>query len=200
MSFFEHIQNRFPNSVVKQIATTTHFNIICFEVEYLGKKYITISTDGLWKYTMPVAPKYAGKEHIELCICVENDWDLNDEDHQWPVEKLIWLGEFMLHKKSWFGAGHTIPNGEPPAPLSISVTQDHFFLDDATLMHKQFNPFYIDETLVHFLFVIPITKDELAYKQKTSTFNFKKKLASKNVHEVIEEFRPSSVIKKWMFW
>jgi hypothetical protein len=200
MTFTEQIKQRFSNSNVQILSSSENFDIILFEVEYLGKKYLTLSTSGLNKYTMPVSPKYAGKEHIELCFCFDADWDFEDEDHQWPIEKLNTLGNYLLEKQTWFGAGHTIPNGNPPQPLSKTVTQDYFFFDEATFLHKIFNSFYVEETLVNFLFIIPITKDELAFKQKKNTFGFKKKLASKNVHEVVEEFRPSSVVKKWMFW
>lgn len=200
MSFLEQVKLRFPNSTFETLSSTPKFDIIRFDVEYLGKKYFTICTSGLWNYTMPVSEKYKGKEHIEICFCVEADWDFEDSEHQWPIDKLILLGNYLLERQTWFGAGHTIPNGNPPQPLSKTVTQDYFFFDEATFLHQLFNSFYVEEKLVHFLFVIPITKDELAYKQKKNTFGFKKKLASKNVHEVIEEFRPSSVVKKWMFW
>ena len=200
MSFLEHLQQRFPQSGFETLVVGDRFNIIRFDVQFRGKKYFVICTDGLWKYRMPVTPKYEGKEHIELSVCVEDDWDFEEENNQWIPEKLEWLGNFLLDRKTWFGAGHTIPNGNPPKPLSRSVTQDHFFFDEATYMHEIFNPFYIDETPVNFLFLIPVSKDELDYKHKKSTFVFKRKLANKNVHEVIEEFRPSIITRRWKLW
>lgn len=200
MLILEQLKKRFPTANFETLNEGDSFNIIRYDVEFMEKKYWVISTHGLWKYTMPVSPKYEGKEYNELCICVEQDWDFTDKEHLWPVDKLMWLGNYMLEKESWFGEGHTIPNGKPPQPLSITITQDHFYFDEATFMHEMFHPFYVEDTLVHFLFIIPITKDELDYKNKKSTFNFKRKLADKGIHEVIEEFRPSLVDRKWKFW
>jgi hypothetical protein len=200
MLFLEQLNKRFPTSNFDVLNENSSFSIIRFDIEFRGKKYWVVSTNGLWKYTMPVSPKYAGKEHVELCVCVEEDWDFSDKEHLWPAEKLAWLGNYMLEKQSWFGEGHTIPNGKPPQAISVTITQDHFYFDEATFMHESFKPFYVEDTLVNFLFLIPITKDELDYKNKKSTFNFKRKIADKGIHEVVEEFRPSLIDRKWRFW
>lgn len=201
MLFLDRLKERFPQSSFEILKEETAFNIILFDLEFRGKKYKVFSTDGLYQYKMNVSPKYVGKEHIELCVCVEDDWNINDKEQQWPIEKLAWLGNYMLEKQTWFGAGHTIPNGNPPQSISLNVTQNHFFFDEATWMHDIFNSFYLtDDIVINYLFLIPITEDELAFKHKKSTFNFKRKLADRQISEVVEEYRPNFAMKRWRFW
>src|SRR5690554_2333853 len=119
MSFLNSLKERFLASSFETLKETERFNVIRFDVEFRGKKYWVVTTDGLYTYKMPVSDKYRGKEHVELCFAMEHNWDFSEEAYQWPIEKLVWLGNFMLDRETWFGAGHTIPNGNPPMPLSI---------------------------------------------------------------------------------
>lgn len=200
MSLIDAIKLRFPSTEIEMISTHDTFDIIRFSIEHAQKRYLVISTSGLWKYTMPVTHKYEGSEHIELGFCVEADWHFEDENYNWIFQKLEWLANFMIERKTWFGVGHTIPNGKPAQTISKAFQQDHFFFDEASFLEREFQPFRIDNINVHFLFIIPISKSELDYKMKKTTFGFQKKMSKKGVNEVLEDFRVDIADKEWKLW
>lgn len=197
MSFKQQLQERFPDSSVQTVSESEKFNLLQFTFPYFKKKYTIICTEGLSDYAMPVTHKYEGSEHIELCFCCESDWDLTDPNYSWVFDKLDWLGAFLLERKTWFGVGHTIPNGKPPVALSKVFTQTHFFFDEATVFTKEFAPISTKEKDIHFLFVIPISKIELDFKQKKTTFGFKKRMKKRGLSEILEDFRVDIADNGW---
>lgn len=198
MSIKTQLQERFPESTISIYKADEKYNILQFDINFNHKKYTIICTDGLSEYTMPVSHKYEGSEHIELCFCLDADWDLTDANYNWAFEKIEWLGDFLLERQTWFGVGHTIPNGKPPVALSKVFTQDHFIFDEASVMTEQFQPLLVEEKQVHFLFIIPISKSELQYKMKKTIHGFKKKMKKKGLSEILEDFRIDIADKDWL--
>lgn len=199
MRIVEKLQERFPESKIEVVKEQPDFEILKLIIPFSKKTYTIICTSGLSDYQMPVTHKYDGKEHIELCFCAESDWDIeNNEGYTWIYDRLEWLANFMLERKTWFGAGHTIPNGKPPMPLSKVFTQDYFYFDDPIVLEKEFAPLVGEDADIHFLFVIPISKVELDYKQKKTMFGFKKKMKRRGLTEVLEDFRIDIVDKDWL--
>jgi len=176
------------------------FDIIQFSLIFQEEKYTVVTTSGLSNYEMPVTENYKDRSRIEFCTVVDHLWDFNDAQNQWIYEKLAWLGNYLLERKTWFSIGHTIPNGKPAQAISNSFSQQYFYFDDPTLLSEELKPIEADERLVHFLCLLPISEKELNYKMSRSNFKFKKKLASENVTEVLELYRPDCVTKKFGFW
>lgn len=196
-SFITCLQERFPNSIISTIRESDGFDILQFTITS-QKDYTIFCTKGLSNYKMPVSHNYKGKEHIELCFCAEADWDFNNVNYNWIPDKLEMLGKYMLEKQTWFGVGHTIPNGKPTVPLSKAFSQDYFFFDEASLLVEEFKPLTIDDRLIYFLFVIPISKVELDLKQKKTTFGFKKRMKRKGLTELLEDFRVEIADRDWL--
>jgi hypothetical protein len=82
------------------------------------------------------------------------------------VATMRWLAHFPHDQKTWVGEGHTIPNGQPPAPFWGSSVLDTVLLmptivnRDATLPKE----LVLDGDAVHFLWVVPLTSAECRLK------------------------------------
>jgi hypothetical protein len=87
------------------------------------------------------------------------------------VETLRWLAHFPHDQKTWIGSGHTIPNGNPPAPLWGSSVLDTILLlpsvvqRDRTLREE----LVLEGDPVHFLWVVPLTAAECKLKLDRGT-------------------------------
>ena len=87
------------------------------------------------------------------------------------VETLRWLAHFPHDQKTWIGSGHTVPNGNPPAPFwGSSVLDTILFLPpivkvDGTLPDE----LILDRDPVHFLWVVPLTTPECSLKLAKGT-------------------------------
>jgi hypothetical protein len=88
------------------------------------------------------------------------------EPKQEYLETLRWLAHFPHDQKAWIGAGHTIPNGDPPAPFwGSSILDTILFMPTVVLrdqkLHEQL---ILDGDPVDFLWVVPLSKRECKLK------------------------------------
>jgi hypothetical protein len=82
------------------------------------------------------------------------------------IATLRWMAHFPHDSKSWLGHGHTMPNGDPPAPFWGSAELDMLLFMPPIVMKDQTLP---DELKlvgepVHFLWVVPLTTAECNLK------------------------------------
>jgi len=82
------------------------------------------------------------------------------------IDTMRWLAHFPHNQRTWIGSGHTIPNGDPPAPFWGSDTLDTVLLmptivkNDAALPEE----LRLDGDPVAFLWVVPLTSAECKLK------------------------------------
>jgi Suppressor of fused protein (SUFU) len=95
-----------------------------------ARLYHTLVTAGM--SDLPMNPPQGAEEFrfAELMLCLPADWDLNQiqlpaaggeafpsEESYWPVRSLKQFARFPHEFKTWLWLNHTIPNGNPPAPI-----------------------------------------------------------------------------------
>lgn len=87
--------------------------------------YNFLCTMGMSALPMHVPKGYDGPKYAELCIYLPPNWPLTQkafekhgEDAYWPVRWLKMLSRLPNDYETFLGVGHTIPNGDPPEPLS----------------------------------------------------------------------------------
>jgi len=201
---FAALEKRHGKSAVKHLnpRTETDFPLLMIELQERSKIQV-LMTNGLSNYKMPVTEKYVGKEFTELYFCLPSYWDLEDETN--PNFNWVWtwiqrLTHFVLEKQTWFGVGHTIPAGNPPAPLSATMKQNHFFFSAPVFLQHSLKPLKISEKEVHFLAIIPIFEDEMDFKLGKGTFKFQRKLAQQNITELLDDYRMTALRNKWRFF
>lgn len=89
-----------------------------------------------------------------------------------PLEEYIatlrWVAHFPHDSKSWLGHGHTMPNGNPPAPFWGSDKLDTFiFLPPLITKDQQLSSeLVLGGEPVDFLWVVPLTTAECDFKLK----------------------------------
>jgi hypothetical protein len=92
------------------------------------RNYWTLFTIGMSALAMTPPPGAEEQKWAELVLYLPSDWDLdrlkispppNDlERWYWPVRWLKMIARLPHEYKTWLAAGHTIPNGDPPAPFA----------------------------------------------------------------------------------
>lgn len=162
-----------------------------------------LMTNGFSNYEMPVSGKWKGREHAELFFCLPTYWDLDDfanPNFNWVYEWLFKLEHFAKEKQTWFGPGHTIPCGNPPAPLSANMKQEYLIFLDPLFMQDSLQPIVVDDKTVHFLSIVPIFGDELDYKMGKGTHKMIKKFIARKVDERLDDYRPSVLRSRMLFF
>ena len=143
-----------------------HIDIYAYEPGYKDRDFWTIVTSGMSNKRMNVPdqllPEYSRAELIFYC----------DEPKQAYIDLLRSMAHFPHDNNSWFGHGHTIPNGNPPTPLFFknSPLTTLLFLgtivspDDELSKHLS-----IEGDPVNFLWPIPISDEECNFKLNKGT-------------------------------
>lgn len=156
-----------------------------------------LMTNGLSGYTMPVPEKFDGREYNELYFCLPSYWDLESPNGKWVIEWLQKLAKHVVEKRTWFGPGHTIPNGNPVGPLSATMKEKYLMLSEPMFLNTELIPLELDEKTIHFLSVIPIFEDEMDYKMGKGTYKLLRKMEGKGITELLDDYRLSSLKSKW---
>jgi Suppressor of fused protein (SUFU) len=167
-----------------------HVDVYTFKRTLVDKEVYSLVTSGMsdLKMTLPPGADKGVPRRVELIFyCSEP----RDE----YVATLRWVAHFPHDSKSWLGDGHTIPNGDPPAPFWGSTELDTLFFlppivkKDQTLASE----LSLDGDPVHFLWVVPLTTAECNVKLKRGSDAILN-LFQKNRHPwVFDPYRKSYV-------
>lgn len=82
------------------------------------------------------------------------------------IDTLRWVAHFPHDSKSWLGHGHTMPNGNPPAPFWGSTELDTLLFMPSIVTKDQTLPseLKLSGEPVHFLWLVPLTTAECNLK------------------------------------
>ena len=145
-----------------------------------GRDYYVLWTSGMSDLPMTLPDGDYDKkdyERAELFLFLPKDWkfaeigesakELGDE-YYWPVRWLKYLARFPHEYKTWFGTGHTLPNGEEYAPLGEGTEMGGFFFLPVISLGEDYPGVDAltckDGTKINFLWAIPMYKEEIEYK------------------------------------
>jgi hypothetical protein len=124
-----------------------------------GSDVCTLVTSGMSDLQMRVPSGTEAPSRVELIFyCTE--------PKQEYIDTMRFLAHFPHDQKTWIGSGHTVPNGNPPAPMfGSSVLDTILFLPtilsrDATLPDE----LTLGSQPVHFLWMVPLTAPECNLK------------------------------------
>lgn len=188
---------RFGADKVKAMdAAEGDFPLLILDLE-MRSEIKVVMTNGLSNFTMPVPEKFAGKEHVELYFCLPSYWDLDNPHGQWIFEWIRKMAKHVVEKHTWFGIGHTFPNGNPAVPLSPTMKQKYLMLNEPVFLEKELSPLQLNDFEVNFLGIIPLFEDELDYKMGKGTYKLLRKMEAKGISELLDDFRLSALKSKW---
>ena len=142
------------------LALIPHVDVnTCYRRGPGGREVCTLVTAGMSDLAMNSPAQTGAPRRVELIFYC-------DEPKPEYIETLRWLAHFPHDQKTWIGMGHTIPNGDPPAPFWGSAILDTILLLPPIVTKDQTLP---DELVlagdpVHFLWVVPLTTAECNLK------------------------------------
>lgn len=194
------LEQRFGENRVLQVPSNgSDFPLLIIELELSSPVFI-LMTNGLSSYKMPVPEKYIGREFNELYFCLPSYWDwedVNNPNLNWVYSWIRKMANYVIEKETWFGVGHSIPNGKDSSAISSTMKQNNFLLSDPILLEKELEAITVGARKINFLAIIPIFQDEMNYKQARGAFKFFQKLNSANVTEKLDDYRSTVLKSKW---
>lgn len=156
-----------------------------------------VMTCGMSERPMPGAdPQW---ERAELCISLPREWPLEAEKWQedewgWPIREVLRLREFPFQHNTWFGFGHTIPNGDPPQPLAPTTTQCCSFLLPPLEFPEHFARIRLKEdTIINFWNIVPIDAEELQHKITQGAPALLRTFGFRGVSDIVNPNRQSAI-------
>lgn len=194
--FEQAITGKFGAENVRRIDTAGNIPLLAVEITKRSR-FTILMTNGLSSYTMPVPEKYKERSHAELYFCLPDYWDLESRNGKWVLEWINKMAKHVVDKHTWFGPGHTFPNGNPAEPLSDTMKQRYLMLYEPIFLHKELQPLSTSMYDVHFLAIMPIFEDEMDYKMGKGTFKLVQKMEGKGITELLDDFRMTALKSKW---
>ena len=87
-----------------------------------GRPFFTLFTTGMSDLPMTVPDGAPASPYAELMICLPPDWPvkspMSDEGAYWPVRLLKAIARLPHEYRTWIGAWHSVPNGDPAVPYA----------------------------------------------------------------------------------
>lgn len=121
-----HVYERFfgkPLSVSHELLPVIpHIDVYTFKRSQADKEVYSLVTGGMSDLEMTL-PRGADRDvprRAELIFYCS-------EPREEYIATLRWVAHFPHNSKSWLGHGHTMPNGDPPAPFWGSTELDTLF-------------------------------------------------------------------------
>jgi hypothetical protein len=130
------------------------------------RNYVTLVTSGMSEHPMTVPKKMSEARFAELMLCLPPSWPvedeaLEDEQHGWPIFWLRMLAKAPHEHRTWFGPGHTIPNGDPAEPLGQGTQMCCNLIRSPVLPPAAFRKLQTKRGTVNFYAVVPIYLQEM---------------------------------------
>lgn len=167
------------------------------------RPYWTLVTSGMSDLPMNTPEGCEEWKFAELMLCLPGDWKLNQEDfkdekHYWPIRWLKMLARFPHEYRTWFGWGHTIPNGDPAEPFDKSVGFDCMMLSRPMTLSTEFWSLPIrKDKVIHFYALMPLYPGEVALKLKRGAEELERRFEQHKISEIVDPYRRDVSKKEW---
>jgi hypothetical protein len=159
------------------------------------RNFHTLITCGMSARPMKTPEQMKKFCYSELMICLPPEWKftgeaMKDEKYYWPIRTLKTLARFPHEYDTWLSYGHTLPNGDPPAPYADNTKLSGVILSIPITAPKDFFALKIDENkTIYFFCMIPLHTDEMNFKLKHGADELFNRLDAKGVNEVLDVTR-----------
>ncbi|RLC08066.1 MAG: hypothetical protein DRH43_10675 [Deltaproteobacteria bacterium] len=159
----------------------------------------TLITGGMSDLRQHIPEELVGRiaPRAEILIYVE-------EPKPWMFNVLKGLAGMPFDEKTFLHWWHTVPNGGPMTAEPSELT--NFFFLPPYFEGVEFNTLHLGDERVDFLWMVPITNEELEYKLKYGAEALETLFEEANLSPVIDEKRTSLVSKHakpkkwWQIW
>jgi Suppressor of fused protein (SUFU) len=177
----EHIEKYIgpaPMVLHEIISDKVHLDIhVVYPTE--ERPYYVLVTSGMSDKPMTVPEGCEKFQYAELYMMLPADWpaDLKagnmedeafkEENNYWPIRWMKKVARFPHMFDTWMAWGHTLPNGEDAEPFAPNTKLGCIMLYPSYMMPKELLQLTTrDGTLINFLCMIPLYREEMLYKLK----------------------------------
>ncbi|MGH3735246.1 MAG: suppressor of fused domain protein [Micromonosporaceae bacterium] len=157
------------------------------------RPYVTLVTAGMSDRAMNVPSEVASTPYAELVLSLPPDWPRTERDwandaNYWPLRTLRQAARMPHRYGTWLDVWHTVPNGEPPAPLAAGV-EFVAVLVAPTLLLGPVPPLPVDDAEIVFHSVIPLYAGELALALESGMEELVGRFGEHRVTELLDPTR-----------
>jgi Suppressor of fused protein (SUFU) len=177
------------------ISTTVHIDVHIVDATP-DRPWVSLVTSGMSDIPM-ITPEGAEEfRFAELMMRLPADWDLGsgglaNEPNHWPIRTLKFLARFAHEHETWLGYGHSIPNGNPPEPISSDLPFAGMILSVPWIGGEEFAVLRLpDGAAVRIWSIIPLHPSEIAFKLTHGSEAFFDKLATAGYSDLFDPARP----------
>jgi hypothetical protein len=202
----DHIERHIGkiDSVFHEIASDLVHVDVHFVPPGPGRDYVTLVTSGMSDRPMTVPQGAEAWRFAELLINLPPRWplrqqDFQDENNYWPIRWLKMLARFPHEYDTWLGYGHTVPNGDPPAPFASRTAFAGMLLELPLSAGEDFSRLEIDDQkTIYFYALVPLYAEEMALKLKKGTQHLENLFDKHHIGDVVDVGR-INVAKRKLF-
>ena len=170
------------------------------------RPFTVLVTSGVSDLPMTVPEGMEDYARAEFLIALPETWPINekafkDEAHYWPVRWLKYIGRIPHEYDTWIGWGHTIPNGDPPEPISNTsfigvMASPPYWLDSDFFQLTASNG-----DIISFYEMVPLYPEEMTLKLEKGAEELERRFEKENVEFVLDIDRPNvAKSKSWFRW
>jgi Suppressor of fused protein (SUFU) len=163
----------------------------------------TLVTSGMSDREMTVPEGCEKFRRAELFLSLPEDWPLDTnpnprEEGYWPIRWLKTLARFPHEYETWLGYGHSVPNGDPPAPVADDTKFCGFILGLPQRAPQEFTQLDVDEeSTIWFWALYPLYREEINFKLKHGSDALFERLENAGVTEMVDIDRPNVCRKRF---
>lgn len=167
------------------------------------RPFHTLITSGMSDKAMTVPEGAEELRYCELVICLPAAWPLDmdslrQEANYWPVRWLKKMARMPHEYRTWLGVFHTVPNGDPPQPLGPGTKLCYCCFLPPLLADGEFGTLSLDdERTIHFLALVPLYREEMAFKLKFGMEKLIDRFDEAKVNELLNVRRRNVCRRRW---
>lgn len=168
------------------------------------RPFHTLVTSGMSDKPMNTPAGIENCDFAELSICLPEEWKISTEDFKeernyWPVRWLKYLARFPHEYNTWFGYGHTIPNGDPAKPFADNTQLNTMVLLPTIIFGEDFHTLELNGKSIGFYKLIPLYSEEVDLKMKKGVEALFEGFDKLGVSDIVQINRPNTAKKKKLF-
>ena len=163
-------------------------------------------TSGMAEAPMTVPEGLGETPFAELTIALPADWPMSqeafaDERVYWPIRVLKDLARLPHEYSTFLRYGHTIPNGNPPAPYADGTGLCCAFVAPPVAAPDEFAEMLVgDGGSVRILAVVPLYEDEMRLKLERGADALYDLFDEHGITDVVDPTRPSIAPRRRRFF
>jgi hypothetical protein len=166
------------------------------------RNFHTLITTGMSQRAMKTPNGAEEWAYAELLLCLPPEWPLKDEafkdeNNYWPMRLLKFMARFPHQYDTWLSLFHSIPNGNPPAPMAntqfVGAVLGPPALAPEEFWRLRFHP----EVTINFFAVVPLYSEEMDFKLKNGANELFTRFDKEKITELIKINRKNVAKKRF---